>query len=88
MRTHDAVSAHAAGPVALSLALFVVVYFIVFGVGIRYMLKLASAGPVADTHAHGDSHSYGPGTVGAVPAAVSAAASARNAMAPHGQHNS
>ncbi|CAG2132987.1 cytochrome ubiquinol oxidase subunit I [Cupriavidus numazuensis] len=88
MRTHDAVSAHAAGPVALTLALFVIVYFVVFGVGIRYMLKLASAGPVADPHAHANPQPYGPGTVGAVPAAVSAAASARTATAPHGHRNS
>jgi cytochrome d ubiquinol oxidase subunit I len=85
MRTRDAVSAHEAGPVALTLALFVVVYFIVFGVGIRYMLKLASAGPAAD--AHEDPPPYGLGSVGAVPAAITAA-SAPNAMAPYGQHKS
>ncbi len=81
LRTHDAVSAHAAGPVALSLALFVVVYFVCFGVGIRYMLKLASAGPAPGTHPH-DEPSYGPGSV--VPAAI-AAACAPNAMARHGR---
>ncbi|RDK11764.1 cytochrome ubiquinol oxidase subunit I [Cupriavidus lacunae] len=81
LRTHDAVSAHAAGPVALSLALFVVIYFVCFGVGIRYMLKLASAGPAPDAHPH-DAPSYGPGSV--VPAAI-AAASAPHAMARHGR---
>lgn len=85
MRTSDAVSAHAAGPVALSLALFVVVYFIIFGVGIRYMLKLASAGPAADTHSHEKPPAYGPGSV--VPAAITAA-SAPNAMAAHGRRES
>ncbi|SPA02140.1 Cytochrome bd ubiquinol oxidase, subunit I [Cupriavidus taiwanensis] len=84
LRTHDAVSAHQAGPVALSLALFVVVYFVCFGVGIRYMLKLASAGPAPDAHSH-DAPSYGPGSV--VPAAM-AAASTPNAMAPHGRRES
>ncbi|MFS8932354.1 Cytochrome bd ubiquinol oxidase, subunit I [Cupriavidus taiwanensis] len=89
LRTHDAVSAHQAGPVALSLALFVVVYFVCFGVGIRYMLRLASAGPAPDTHhphPHPDDRpSYGPGSV--VPAAL-AAASTPNAMAPHGRRES
>ncbi|WP_427306115.1 cytochrome ubiquinol oxidase subunit I [Cupriavidus sp. H39] len=84
MRTHDAVSAHQAGPVALSLALFVAVYFVCFGVGIRYMLKLASAGPAPDAHPH-EVPSYGPGSV--VPAAM-AAASTANAMAPHGRRES
>ena len=87
-RTRDAVSAHAAGPVALSLALFVVVYFVCFGVGIRYMLKLASAGPAPDAHPHphpDDRPSYGPGSV--VPAAI-AAASAPQAMARHGHRES
>ncbi|QRQ85454.1 cytochrome ubiquinol oxidase subunit I [Cupriavidus oxalaticus] len=87
-RTRDAVSAHAAGPVALSLALFVVVYFVCFGVGIRYMLKLASAGPAPDAHPHphpNDRPSYGPGSV--VPAAI-AAASAPQAMARHGHRES
>jgi cytochrome d ubiquinol oxidase subunit I len=46
MRTEDAVSVHGAAPVALSLGLFVVVYFCVFGVGISYMLRLISKGPL------------------------------------------
>ncbi|SPK75966.1 ubiquinol oxidase subunit I, cyanide insensitive (plasmid) [Cupriavidus taiwanensis] len=45
LRTQDAVSRHDAGPIALSLALFVIVYFLVFGVGIGYMLKLVRKGP-------------------------------------------
>ncbi|MDL2358315.1 MAG: cytochrome ubiquinol oxidase subunit I [Pseudomonadota bacterium] len=45
MRTSDAVSAHAAAPLALTLALFVVAYLFVFGVGIAYVLRLARGGP-------------------------------------------
>lgn len=46
MRTADAVSARGAAPVALSLALFMGVYFCVFGVGISYMLRLMRKGPL------------------------------------------
>jgi cytochrome d ubiquinol oxidase subunit I len=45
-RTADAVSNHAALPLAISLGLFVVVYCTVFGVGIAYMLRLIRKGPV------------------------------------------
>jgi cytochrome d ubiquinol oxidase subunit I len=45
LRTADAVSPHGAGPLALSLALFVVAYLFVFGVGIAYVLRLVRAGP-------------------------------------------
>jgi len=44
MRTADAVSPHEVGPLALTLGLFVV-YFAVFGVGIRYMLRLMAKVP-------------------------------------------
>ncbi|MGE5385123.1 MAG: cytochrome ubiquinol oxidase subunit I [Betaproteobacteria bacterium] len=46
MRTADAVSAHGAGQVSLTLALFVVVYFAVFGAGTAYILRLIGKGPV------------------------------------------
>jgi cytochrome d ubiquinol oxidase subunit I len=52
MRTADAVSSH--GPLALTvtLALFVVIYFAVFGAGLLYILRLIVAGPVpTDTSA-------------------------------------
>jgi cytochrome d ubiquinol oxidase subunit I len=45
LRTADAVSKHDAGPVALSLALFVASYLVVFGVGIAYVLRLVRKGP-------------------------------------------
>jgi cytochrome d ubiquinol oxidase subunit I len=45
MRTADAVSPHGATELGVTLALFVVVYFVVFGAGIVYVLRLIAAGP-------------------------------------------
>ncbi len=45
MRTADAVSAHSALTLSVTLALFVVVYVAVFGSGIGYLVKLIAAGP-------------------------------------------
>jgi len=45
MRTADAVTPNETGEVALTLALFVVEYFVVFGAGIAYMLQLIRHGP-------------------------------------------
>ncbi|GAB3472206.1 cytochrome ubiquinol oxidase subunit I [Massilia terrae] len=45
MRTADGASAHGAAPVALTLAIFVVSYFFVFGVGFAYVLRLVRKGP-------------------------------------------
>jgi cytochrome d ubiquinol oxidase subunit I len=45
MRTVDAVSSHGPIELGVTLALFVVVYFLVFGAGIVYMLKLIAKGP-------------------------------------------
>lgn len=45
MRTSEAVSAHDASQVGFTLALFVVVYFVVFGAGTLYGLKLLRNGP-------------------------------------------
>jgi cytochrome d ubiquinol oxidase subunit I len=47
MRTAQAASPLSAQQVGLSLMAFVVVYFLVFGAGIYYMLKLMHAGPAA-----------------------------------------
>jgi cytochrome d ubiquinol oxidase subunit I len=46
MRTADAVSPVAATDVALSLALFVLVYLSVFGAGFGYMVRTVRTGPV------------------------------------------
>ena len=45
MRTADGVSAHSATALTISLALFVVVYFVVFGAGTVYLLRLVGKGP-------------------------------------------
>lgn len=48
LRTADAVSQHPASSLAITLGLFIVVYFSVFGVGIAYILRLVRLGPYAD----------------------------------------
>lgn len=45
MRTADAVSPHNAAQLGLSLALFVVVYLIVFGAGTAYCIRMLGTGP-------------------------------------------
>ncbi|MFA7669982.1 MAG: cytochrome ubiquinol oxidase subunit I [Burkholderiaceae bacterium] len=45
MRTADAVSPHGAFEVGLTLVLFIVVYFLLFGAGTVYMLRLIKRGP-------------------------------------------
>jgi cytochrome d ubiquinol oxidase subunit I len=52
MRTGDAVSAHAAGSLALTLGLFIIAYLFVFGVGIAYVLRLVRRGPIHFDAAH------------------------------------
>jgi len=56
LRTADASSALSAQQVGTSLMIFVIVYFLVFGTGIYYMLKLMGKGPsLGDaTDTHGD----------------------------------
>ena len=48
MRTADAVSPVSALQLGISLALFVVVYFVVFGAGTGYLLRLIARGPQVD----------------------------------------
>ena len=48
MRTSEAVSNHGAGQLGLTLALFVLIYFAVFGVGFVYVLRLIGKGPVME----------------------------------------
>ena len=55
MRTKDALSPVSAEQVGLTLIIFVVVYCIVFGIGIYYMLKMMIKGPqFVHTQAHSD----------------------------------
>jgi cytochrome d ubiquinol oxidase subunit I len=46
MRTADAVSPHSAGQMGLTLAIFVGVYFAVFGAGTLYGIRLIRKGPI------------------------------------------
>jgi cytochrome d ubiquinol oxidase subunit I len=46
LRTADAVSAHGALQMSFTLLLFVLVYVLVFGTGIVYLLRLIRTGPV------------------------------------------
>ncbi|MFC5697878.1 cytochrome ubiquinol oxidase subunit I [Pseudomonas sp. GCM10022186] len=48
MRTADAVSNHSVSQMSLTLVSFVVVYFVLFGAGIGYMMRLVRKGPVTD----------------------------------------
>ncbi|MET0546283.1 MAG: cytochrome ubiquinol oxidase subunit I, partial [Caulobacterales bacterium] len=48
LRTADAVSPVAAGTVAISLLLFIIVYAIVFSAGALYILRLIAKGPESD----------------------------------------
>ena len=59
MRTADGVSPHGAAELTVTLALFVVVYFVVFGAGLVYMLRLIAVGPAAPGEAA--SEGGGPG---------------------------
>jgi len=59
LRTADAVSAHGASQLSISLLLFVLVYSAVFGMGIVYLLRLIRVGPLP--HAGQDLKSGGPG---------------------------
>ncbi|SFP18264.1 cytochrome ubiquinol oxidase subunit I [Pseudomonas borbori] len=48
MRTADASSGHSFAQMSLTLALFVVVYFALFGAGLGYMMRLVRKGPITD----------------------------------------
>ncbi|MOA29495.1 Cytochrome bd-II ubiquinol oxidase subunit 1 [compost metagenome] len=47
LRTTEAASNHSATQMSVTLALFVVIYFSVFTVGIGYMMRLVRKGPMA-----------------------------------------
>jgi len=82
MRTADAVSNHSALTMSVTLAIFVVVYFVVFGIGTRYMLKLVAKGPEAGEEEPSDEGRQGAGR----PARpLSAAPDQAELVAPSGQ---
>ncbi|MEG2268214.1 MAG: cytochrome ubiquinol oxidase subunit I, partial [Acinetobacter sp.] len=56
LRTKDALSPVSAEQVGLTLIIFVIVYCVVFGIGIYYMLKLMVKGP---QFIHSQAHSDG-----------------------------
>lgn len=58
MRTENAVSNHSALALSVTLIVFIVMYFAVFGTGVSYMLKLISRGP-EETHDAHHRHSSG-----------------------------
>ncbi|WP_341959888.1 cytochrome ubiquinol oxidase subunit I [Pseudomonas sp. RC10] len=59
MRTANASSNHSVGQLTLTLVLFVVVYFMLFGTGFGYMMRLVRKGP--KTHEGADTPHGGPG---------------------------
>ncbi|MDG1583374.1 cytochrome ubiquinol oxidase subunit I [Pseudomonas sp. GOM6] len=61
LRTSDAVSNHSATQMGVSLSIFVVVYFAVFGVGITYLLRMMRKGPVLGLLSAQISEEGGPG---------------------------
>ncbi|MBB5217151.1 cytochrome ubiquinol oxidase subunit I [Parapusillimonas granuli] len=79
MRTADGVSPHGAGELALTLALFVVVYFVLFGAGTVYMLQLIGRGPAPMAEPEG-----GPGEQRTPSRPLSAAGPAAAAPSEHG----
>ena len=68
MRTAESVSPIAAPALATSLAMFVVVYFIVFGAGIWYLFRLFRHAP--EPHEAGPSGHEAVRTAGITPAAA------------------
>ncbi len=45
LRTQDAVSSHSALTLSVTLVMFIVMYFLIFGTGIGFMLKMVAHGP-------------------------------------------
>jgi len=54
LKTADAISPVSAGPIAISLLAFIVVYVLVFGAGSYYILKLIAKGPGIQESIYGD----------------------------------
>jgi len=70
LRTADASSGHGVAPLAFSLALFVVSYLFVFGVGIAYVLRLVRKGPQAFENTRAPDGGPGQGRTPARPLSV------------------
>lgn len=63
LRTADAVTPHATTEVAVTLALFVLIYLAVFGMGTMYVLRLINTGPKTGEALQGDAISMNPSDV-------------------------
>lgn len=63
LRTAEAVTPHASAEVAVTLALFVVIYLAVFGMGTMYVLRLINTGPKTGEALQGDAISMNPSDV-------------------------
>ncbi|WP_047538464.1 cytochrome ubiquinol oxidase subunit I [Methylotenera versatilis] len=57
MRTADAVTKHSVTELSISLTLFIVIYLLVFGVGVIYLLRLLRIGPKPNESLQGDAFS-------------------------------
>jgi cytochrome d ubiquinol oxidase subunit I len=64
LRTADAVSPLSSQQVGTSLLIFIIVYFLVFGTGLFYMLKLMAKGPDAGDPANEAPRHLGGGMAG------------------------
>jgi cytochrome d ubiquinol oxidase subunit I len=78
MRTADAVSNHSTLAMSVTLVVFIVVYFIVFGIGTRYMLKLVARGPEDE----GEEHVEGEGFAGRPARPLSAVPDQKDLFSP------
>lgn len=65
LRTADSVTTHTASEVGLTLALFVIIYLAVFGMGTLYVLRLVNIGPKTGESLQGDAISVNPDDVNA-----------------------
>lgn len=61
LRTADADSGHSAAQVGFTFSLFVIVYFLVFGVGVTYLLRMMRKGPKLKAAEHKADMDGGPG---------------------------
>jgi cytochrome d ubiquinol oxidase subunit I len=54
LKTADAISPVSAGPIAISLMAFIVVYILIFGAGSYYIIRLIAKGPGIQEPTYGD----------------------------------
>jgi len=80
LRTADGSSAHSVAQMSITLVLFVVVYFLLFGTGFGYMMRLVRKGPVSH---EGDAPKQGGPGQQRTPARPLSAADDSNGNQPH-----